>query len=101
MVEKLKQRWGVQTTREVVIILLVFSLTGCSILFVKKPVFNLLGITEGTSLWIKIPVVIMVYQVLLVAVGFLLGQGRFFWEKEKKLFRLLARPFRRTPPPAA
>ena len=31
----------------------------------------------------------MVYQVLLLAWGAVFGQFRFFWEKEKRLFRLL------------
>lgn len=93
MIDRLKKRWGVSRNRDVAIILLIFSLTGCAILFVKKPFLDLVGAAH-TSLWIKIPLVILLYQVLLLAVGALLGQGRFFWEKEKRLFRLLARPFR-------
>ncbi len=96
MIQRLKTRWGVTSTRRFVVILVVFSLTGFAILFVKHPLFNLLGIEPDTTLWIKIPVVLIVYQILLILFGALLGEFRFFWEKEKKLGRLLIRPFRRT-----
>lgn len=88
-IEKLKQRWGVANTWQVVVILLVFSLAGSSILFVKGPLYRLLHIPADASLWIKIPITLMVYQVLLLAWGAIFGHFRFFWAKEKKLFRLL------------
>ena len=87
--EKLKQRWGVANTGQVVVILFVFSLAGSSILFVKDPVYRLLRIPADASLWIKIPVTLLVYQVLLLAWGVVFGHFSFFWAKEKKLFRLL------------
>ena len=43
-IERLKARWGVQTTRELVIVFLVFSLAGTSILFVKGPLYQLLRV---------------------------------------------------------
>ncbi len=94
MIERLKQRWKVETGREVAIILAVFSLTGFAILYVKKPVLAWLHVSPDTTLWVKIPLIILLYQILLLAFGAVLGQGRFFWEKEKRLFALLARPFR-------
>lgn len=88
---KLKKRWGVKHTWQVIVILLVFSLAGTSILFVKEPFFHLIHLPPDTSLWIKIPLTVLVYQVLLLAWGALLGHFRFFWEKEKRLFRFLGR----------
>ena len=87
--EKLKKRWGVANTWQVVVILLVFSLAGSSILYVKGPVYKVLHIPAEASLWIRIPLAIMMYQVLLLAWGTIFGHFGFFWEKEKKLFRLL------------
>lgn len=89
MLARLKQRWGVDSTRRVVVIFLAFSLTGMSILYVKGFVLHLLHIPADATLWIRIPVTIMMYQVLLLFFGALLGEGVFFWEKEKRLFRLL------------
>lgn len=96
MFEKIKIRWNIQSNFQVVIILLVFAITGSTTVVVKKAVFDLIQITSETALWIKIPVYIIVilavYNFLLLVVGFLFGQFIFFWEFEKKFFsRLLFR----------
>jgi len=92
---KLKQRWGVSSNWRVIAIFLAFSLAGSSILLVKQPVYHVLRVPQDASLWLKIPLAILMYQVLLLVWGAMLGEFRFFWEKEKKLGRWLARPFRR------
>ncbi len=81
--------------KEVVIILVVFSLAGFSILYVKKPAYSALSMERDSPLWLKVLVALLIYQVLLLFYGTVLGQFRFFWEKEKRLGRLLIRPFRR------
>ena len=94
MIQKLKDKWGIDSTRRVVIILVIFSITGISILLIKDMVYQWFRIPPDASLWIKVPVAILVYQVLLLLIGALFGEFRFFWEKEKRLGRLLLRPFR-------
>ena len=85
--DKLKSRWGVDSDRRFIVILIVFSLSGSSILWVKTPIYSLLGISQEASLWVKVPVCILIYQVFLMAWGTVAGEFRFFWEKEKKLGR--------------
>ena len=91
-IEKLKDKWKLKSFGQVVIILIVFSLTGLSVVFLKDAFFNLAGFNSSTPSWIKIvsylAVVFPAYQLLLLAYGFLFGQFNFFWEKEKKLFHL-------------
>ena len=90
MLEKLKQRWGVTSPWQVILILVVFACTGFSVLFIKQPLFDLAGITAETSPWIRIPFYILTifpaYQVLLLMYGFLFGQFQFFWNFEKRMF---------------
>lgn len=90
MLEKLKQRWGVTSGWQVILILIVFACTGFSVLFIKQPLFDLAGITAETSPWIRIPFYIFTifpaYQVLLLLYGFVFGQFRFFWNFEKRMF---------------
>lgn len=90
MLEKFKKRWNMQSNFQVVIILLVFAITGSATVYAKKAVFNLIQITSETELWIKIPihitVILAVYNLLLLVVGFLFGQFKFFWEFERKFF---------------
>ncbi len=96
MFEKLKKHWNIQTNFQVVVILVVFAITGSTTVYLKKIVFDLIQITSETVLWIKIPiyiiVILTVYNLLLLVIGFLFGQFRFFWEFEKKFFsRILFR----------
>jgi hypothetical protein len=97
--DRLKARWKVDTTLDLVIVFTVFSLAGSSIMFVKRPLFHVLHIPPDVTLWIRIPMMVCIYQVMLVAWGTLFGRFRYFWEKEKKLGRFLFGWMRRARPP--
>lgn len=90
MLEKLKDRWNIKSNRQLAVVLLVFSLSGMSSLYVRLLVFGLLGVDFHTSLWIKVPLYVLIvfpaYQLLFLTIGTLLGQFRFVWEFEKKFF---------------
>jgi hypothetical protein len=90
MLEKLKRRWNIQNNFQVIIILIVFAITGSATVYVKRIIFDLLGINSETHFWIEVPlyiiVVLTVYNILLLIVGMVFGQFRFFWEFEKKFF---------------
>ncbi len=90
MLEKLKDRWGINSNFQILIIFIVFSVTGSAAVYVKKIVFDVIGIDANTSLWIKIPMYILTilpsYQLLLLVIGTLFGQFRFFYNFQKKSF---------------
>lgn len=90
MLKKLKARWGIKSNFQIIIILIVFSVTGSAAVYVKKLIFHLLGIDADTSLWIKIPMYVLTilpaYQVLLLVFGALFGQFTFFYSFQKKSF---------------
>lgn len=94
--EKLKKRWGISSNGQVLLILLVFSITGSSSLFVARPLLDYLGVTRlnftseffwgGVSYYaIRIMVIFPTYQILLVCYGWLFGQFEFFWNFEKNM----------------
>lgn len=88
--EKLKQRWGLKSNMQVVVILLVFSITGYTSLIIAKPILNFIGLTqEATNPWIYRPLRILLifpfYQVLILFYGWVFGQFQFFWNFEKKM----------------
>ncbi len=87
---KLQRRWGVTSIWQVIIILIVFALTGFSAMYIKRPIFNWLGIDAATPFWIRALVwtitVLPAYQILLLLYGSLLGQFTFFWNFEKRMF---------------
>jgi len=72
------------------VILLVFALTGTTILFLKKPVVAFfVGDGEKSILFTVLYLIFIlpVYNLFLLIYGFLLGQFAFFWDYEKKFFR--------------
>lgn len=92
--KKLKERWGISSNWQVVVIFIVFGITGSTSAKIAGPIVEFLGITqENTSDWIYWPVRILlifpVYQVLLIIFGWIFGQFQFFWAFEKKMLRRL------------
>jgi len=88
---KLQDKWELNSAYQVIIVLLVFSLTGSTVVYLRKALFGLVGFDETTDFWIKtityIAFVMPAYQVLLLAYGAIFGQFQFFWNKEKKMLR--------------
>ena len=93
--EKLKQRWGISSNFDILMILLVFALTGSTSVKIARPVLEFLGFTRSlfgeewyfsVLYWtIRILVVFPIYQCLLIVFGWLFGQFKFFWGFEKKM----------------
>jgi len=92
---KLKKKWNIERNIDFVLIMLVFSLAGMCIVYERRPLFHLFGITAATPFWIKfltwLAIVFPAYQINLIIFGSLLGQFRFFWEKEKQMGRFFLR----------
>ena len=90
MFKGLRKRWNIESNTQVLLILLVFAITGSTTVYLKKLLFDFIGITAASSLWIKIPVylvvVLSIYNALLLVFGFIFGQYRFFLRFEKKFF---------------
>ena len=96
--EKLKARWGIESNFQIIVIFIVFAITGSSSLYVSKPILNFVGITKDTLpivlyYILKILIVFPVYQILLVFFGFISGQFTFFWNFEKKMLSRLGLRF--------
>lgn len=89
-----KQRWHITSNWQVLVIIVVFAITGSTSAYLSKPLLAFFGLTkDNTSLWIYYPLYIIlifpVYQILLVSFGFVFGQFKFFWAFEKKMLRSL------------
>jgi len=91
--ERLKIKWGIESNWQIIVIMVAFALAGSSVVFVRKAYFQILGFDEETPFWLKTIAYLLfifpAYQLLLLAYGTLLGQFRFFWDKEKALLRTI------------
>jgi len=94
---RLKERWGV-TNWGMVAIILAFSLAGSAVLRIGRPIVDAI-LPENTPTWlwwtVKVIVIVPIYEVLLMTFGTLLGQGRFFRDKQRRVLRAVSRPFRK------
>ncbi|MEP3836081.1 MAG: DUF6787 family protein [Algibacter sp.] len=91
---KLEKKWDVTYRWELISIFLVFAITGSSSVFVGRPIIKLMGINKDnlpTFLYWFLYIIIgfIFYQILLVLIGWLFGQHKFFWNFEKKMLRRL------------
>ena len=92
---RLKDKWAVESNLQLVIIFVVFAITGSSSVKIAKPLLELMGVEmsafENIFLgsviyWIlRILIVFPIYQILLLFFGTLFFQFKFFWNFEKKI----------------
>ena len=81
---KLKERWDIDSNRQFLLILVIFSISGMSVLYIRNIAFAWLGFSEQTPFWEEaigwLLVVVPSYQLLFLFYGTLLGQFEFAWE---------------------
>lgn len=84
----LQERWKVDSIGKVIVILLVFCLTGTTVVYLKKFVKPYLG-DEWFIDIIYYILILPVYNIILLIYGFLFGQGKYFLAFEKRFFSRL------------
>jgi len=82
IIDFLKRRWGVTSPYQVAVIFLVFAITGMLSVYVSRFVFEILHLTKEDPFWLRavvyIVTVLPAYQVILLTVGTIFGQHKFF-----------------------
>ncbi|AXB57177.1 DUF6787 family protein [Flavobacterium fluviale] len=96
--ERLKKRWGITSNLQAVIIFIVFAITGSASAWISRPFCDWVGIYKEDfgAVWftlIRLLIIFPIYQVLLVAIGAIFGQFRFFWNFEKKMLKRMGLGF--------
>ncbi len=92
--EKLKNRWNLKNYYEVLIILVVFALTGFTVLALKSTVLHFFFKEENPPVIFSILYYIVIlpfYNLILLLYGSIFGRFKFFWEFEKKMFKRIFR----------
>ena len=88
--KRLKEKWRITSNFQFIIILIVFSVTGSLAVWIAKPILELVGLDKSAvTPWIfwpiRIAIIFPIYQVMIVVIGALFGQFKFFWAFEKKM----------------
>ena len=89
MKRKLIKIFKVRDFKQLKIIFIVFGITGSlSVILGKYVLINIFGesFLNNDYYWLlRLILIFPIYQVLLIIVGALFGQFRYFWEIEKKI----------------
>ena len=92
--ESFKKRWNITSNLQLIVIFVVFAITGSSAALLAKPFLHFIGISKIDTHWVLyyflyVVLIFPIYQILLVFFGFLFGQIAFFWSFEIKMLRSL------------
>jgi hypothetical protein len=88
----LKRILKVDSTVQLIVVFLVFSITGLGAIYVARPCMELVGLQRESMHWlvfwpIRIVFMTISYQIMLVIFGTLLGQRAYFWRVEKRMLK--------------
>lgn len=88
--EKLKERWGITTIYQLILIIVVFAINGSLSARISNYLINAIGITDDNTHWfiyylILLVLVLPIYPFLLMGFGYLFGQSKFFFPFGKRM----------------
>lgn len=89
---KLKERWGITSNFQLLIIFIVFAINGSLSARISYFLMGHLGITKENTHWsiyyiILLVLVLPLYPFMLMVFGWLFGQSKFFFPFAKKMIR--------------
>ncbi len=88
--DRLKKKWEIRSNYQFWLIMLIFAVTGTSVLFTKPLIFDLLGITDSLHFFLYallyLLIITPVYFISLLLIGSLFGQYRFFNRFIQRIF---------------
>ena len=87
---KLKERWGIATVYQFILIIVVFAINGSVSARISSFLMKLIGINEENTHWfiyylILLVLVLPIYPFLLMGFGYLFGQSKFFFPFGKRM----------------
>ena len=94
MIDKLVKRFKAKSVQHLFIIFIVFALSGSGSIFISSPILIELGLEKLITfyplyIFVRIILIIPIYQFILIIVGSLLGEFNYFWKFEKKILQRL------------
>ena len=94
LLKKIKDKFHAKSFKHLIIIFLVFALSGSASLFMSSSILNAINLKELINFYplyllVRIILLIPIYQLVLIIIATLFGEFRYFWNFEKKFFKRL------------
>ena len=94
---RLKEKWGIKSNFQLVIILIVFAITGSISALISSPIIDfILGESDINGIVkfiLQLLIIMPIYQVLLLFFGYIFFQFNFFFKFVKKFLKLFGLGF--------
>jgi len=95
---KLKERWGITSNFQMLVIFVVFAINGTLSAKISRLLMDAMGITSENTPWflyyiILIVLVLPLYPFMLMAFGYLFGQSKFFFPFSKRMLKSIGLGF--------
>ena len=91
MIKKIQKFFKVESFSRLVVIFTVFAITGSLSVYLGKYVilfFLSENLEKNFYYWsIRVLIIFPLYQILLIFVGTIFGEFKYFWEMEKKILK--------------
>ena len=89
--EKIRNFLKVDNNSKLLIVFIVFGITGSLTLYISDILFIYFDISKNEFgyffIFIRILIIFPIYQLLLIIIGTLFGEFKYFWQFEKKFLR--------------
>ena len=94
MIEKLVNKFKANSIRHLFVIFIIFALSGSGSLFLSSPILIVLGLDKLITfyplyIFVRIILIIPIYQFILIIIASLFGEFDYFWKFEKKFLQRL------------
>ena len=92
--KRFKESFGIKSKSQLILVFIVFGITGTISAAISAPVMNLFGLSLESFpelfYWpVRLLIIFPIYQVLLIIIAYIFGQFNLFWNFEKKLLKKL------------
>ena len=92
MITKFKTKYGIKSNYQLIVIFIVFGITGSTAAFISDPLMEFINVKKSDLnffiYWsIRLLIITFVYQIILLVVAFVFGEFKFFWNFEKKMLK--------------
>ena len=94
MIEKLVNKFKANSIQHLFVIFIIFALSGSASLFISSPILIGLGLEKLITfyplyIFVRIILIIPIYQFILIIIASLFGEFDYFWKFEKKFLQRL------------
>ena len=94
MLEKIIKKFNAKSLNHLIIIFIIFALSGSGSVFLSSPILSLINLKDLINFYplyllLRVIILIPIYQILLITIATLFGEFSYFWNFEKKFLKKL------------